>query len=309
MAELTGDGNQTFSQDVSCSGLKSVPLDIFISTLNIFISITAVLGNVLIIVALPKVTSLHVSSKLLFRSLACTDLCVGLILQPLRIAFFTSSDDSKSCDHMHLNKSFKMAATVFCGVSGITLAAISVDRLFALLLGLKFRQVVTLRRVWVFVILSWLFSTASAMTYLYSYLITMAIISVGLLLCTVTSTFCYTKIFLTLRNHQSQVQDRVQQEQPNEERTPPNMARYKKTVSSALWVQMTFLACYLPFGISTIVVGLTGQYPPALALAWELTLSLLTFNSSLNPFLYCWKIGGVRKEVKKIIRKFFCLSS
>ena len=307
MAELTGDGNQTFSQDFSCSGLKSVPLDIFISTLNIFISITAVLGNVLIIVALPKVTSLHVSSKLLFRCLATTDLCVGVILQPLRIAFFMSSDDSKSC--YHLDTIFKITATVFCGVSGLTLAAISVDRLFALLLGLKFRQVVTLRRVWVFVILSWLFCTASAMTYLYSYLITTVIISAGLLLCTVTSTFCYTKIFLTLRNYQSQVQDRDQQGQPNEERTPPNMARYKKTVSSALWVQMTFVACYLPFGISTIVVGLTGQYPPALALAWELTLSLLTFNSSLNPFLYCWKIVGVKKEVKKIIRNCFGLSS
>ena len=307
MVELTGDGNQTFSQDFSCSGLKSVPLDIFISTLNIFISITAVLGNVLIIVALPKVTSLHVSSKLLFRCLATTDLCVGVILQPLRIAFFMSSDDSKSC--YHLDTIFKITATVFCGVSGLTLAAISVDRLFALLLGLKFRQVVTLRRVWVFVILSWLFCTASAMTYLYSYLITTVIISAGLLLCTVTSTFCYTKIFLTLRNYQSQVQDRDQQGQPNEERTPPNMARYKKTVSSALWVQMTFVACYLPFGISTIVVGLTGQYPPALALAWELTLSLLTFNSSLNPFLYCWKIVSVKKEVKKIIRNCFGLSS
>ena len=307
MAELTGDGNQTFSQDFSCSGLKSVPLDIFISTLNIFISITAVLGNVVIIVALPKVTSLHVSSKLLFRCLASTDLCVGLILQPIRIAFFMSSDDSKSC--YHLDTIFKIAATVFCGVSGLTLTAISVDRLLALLLGLKFRQVVTLKRVWVLVIQSWLFSTAAAMTYLYNVLITASIICIGVLSWIVISTFCYTKIFLTLRNYQFQVQDRDQQWQPNEERTPVNMARYKKTVSSALWVQMTFVACYLPFSISTIVVSVTGQYPPALALAWELTLSLLTFNSSLNPVLYCWKIAGVKKEVKKIIRKLHCLSS
>ena len=307
MAELIDDGNQTSTPKFSCSGIDSTHLDIFISILNIFIAITAVLGNVLIIVALPKVTSLNVPSKLLFRCLATTDLCVGLILQPLRIAFVMSSDDPKSCDH--LDTSFKTTATVFCGVSGFTLTAISVDRLLALLLGLKFKQLVTLRRVWICVIHFWLFSTAVAMIYLYNILITLSIICIGVLSGIVISTICYTKIFLTLRNYQFQVQDRVQQGQPNEERTPENMARYKKTVSSAVWVQMALIVCYLPFGISTIVVGVTKKNSPSLALAWEITLSLLTFNSSLNPFLYCWKIAGVKKEVKKIIRKFHCLSS
>ena len=302
MADPIDDGNLTSTQNFSCSGIYSKNLDIFISTLNIFISITAFLENVLIIVALPKVAYLHVSSKLLFRCLASTDLCVGLILLPLHITFFMSSNDPKRC--YYLDTISKIAAVIFCGVSGITMTAISVDRLLALLLGLRYRQVVTLRRVWVFVIQFWLFSTATTMTYFYNYLITTAIICVGLLLCTVTSTFCYTKIYLTLRHHQ----DHVQQWQPNEERSPLNIERYKKTVSSALWVQMALVACYFPFGISTIVVGLTGQYPPALALAWELTLSLLTFNSSLNPILYCWKIRGVRQEVKKTIRWLFCLS-
>ena len=178
------------------------------------------------------------------------------------------------------------------------MTAINVDRLLALMLGLRYRQIVTLRRVWICVIL-FCSSSATAMTYLYhDDLITIVIISIALLLCIATSTFCYTKVYLTLRHHQFQEQDHVSQEQPNEERTPLNIARYKKTVSSAIWVQMTLVACYRPFGISTVVVGVTGQYPPALALAWELTLALLTFNSSLNPVLYCWKIRGVRQEVK-----------
>ena len=48
----------------------------------LFTAITSFPGNLLIIVALQKVTSIHPPSKLLFSCLALTDLCVGIILQP-----------------------------------------------------------------------------------------------------------------------------------------------------------------------------------------------------------------------------------
>ena len=54
----------------------------FLSVLNIFLSISAALGNILILVALRKETSLHPPSKLLYRNLAITDLCVGIIVEP-----------------------------------------------------------------------------------------------------------------------------------------------------------------------------------------------------------------------------------
>ena len=43
------------------------------------------MSNVLILVALHKVTSIHPPTKLLFQYLAVTDLCVGFILQPLHV--------------------------------------------------------------------------------------------------------------------------------------------------------------------------------------------------------------------------------
>ena len=63
---------------------------IFLSSLNIFLSIAAFLGNTLILVALHKETSLHPPSKLLHRNLAITDLCVGIIAEPLAVTYFTS---------------------------------------------------------------------------------------------------------------------------------------------------------------------------------------------------------------------------
>ena len=56
----------------------------------LFTAITSFPGNLLIIVALQKVTSIHPPSKLLFSCLALTDLCVGIILQPLNIAYMLS---------------------------------------------------------------------------------------------------------------------------------------------------------------------------------------------------------------------------
>lgn len=143
---------------------------------------------------------------------------------------------------------------------------------------------------------------------LYNDIITIAIVCTGILLCLVTSTFCYTNIYIVLHHHQTHVQvhDDDDQEDPNKVRTHINITRYKKTVSSAIWVQMTLVVCYHPFGIATMVVYLSETYPPSLVLVRELTLSLLTFNSSLNPILYCWKIRGVRKAVKEIIRKLLC---
>ena len=309
MIDFTKGGNHISSQEFFCSARYiGKHVNIFIATFNIFISFTGFFGNVLIILALPKVTSLHSSSKLLFRCLATTDLCVGLILPVYISTLLDSLENSERC--YYLETIFKVPAIIFSGVSLLTLTAISVDRFLALSLGLRYRTTVTLRHVRVCVTLIWLSSIASAFTYLYSYLINLVIVATGLLFCIISSTFCYSKIFLTLRrHHQFQVQNHVHQGQPNEGEIPLNIARYRKTVSSALWVQMALVACYLPFATAAIVISVTDDLTMSRAIVWELTTSLLEFNSSLNPLLYCWKIRGVRQAVKETIKKCFCLSS
>ena len=56
---------------------------IAIAAVNIVLSSTASLGNILILIALRKATSIHPPTKLLFQCLAITDLGVGLTSQPL----------------------------------------------------------------------------------------------------------------------------------------------------------------------------------------------------------------------------------
>ena len=92
---FTDDENQKTFIELWCSAefIRSVDSELlFISALNIFlsISISAFLGNTLILVALHKETSLHPPSKLLYRNLAITDLCVGIIAEHLAAAYWTS---------------------------------------------------------------------------------------------------------------------------------------------------------------------------------------------------------------------------
>ena len=74
-----------------------------ISVLNSFLSITAFFGNALVLVALRKESSLHPPSKILLRNLATTDLCVGVISQPLYAAFLLTAVNEhwNVCRYVH----------------------------------------------------------------------------------------------------------------------------------------------------------------------------------------------------------------
>ena len=71
----TGEKRIAMFQQLRCSSTwaRGIHEDlIYLSVFNIFLSIAAVLGNTLILMALRKVFSLHLPSKLLFRCLVST---------------------------------------------------------------------------------------------------------------------------------------------------------------------------------------------------------------------------------------------
>ena len=87
-----------------------------------------------------------------------------------------------------------------------------------------------------------------------------------------------------------------------------NIAKYRKTVSSALWIQITLVVCYLPYGIAAILF-INGPRTQFLDFAFDLSLSLFMLNSTLNPLLYCLKIKGIRQEVMDTFRWFYCFAT
>ena len=195
-----------------------------------------------------------------------------------------------------------IARYILCGVPVSTLTAISVGRLLALLLGLRYRQVVTLKRTYVIVITIWFIFTVLSAIWFWKPLIDLWCINIVISLCLLTSIFSYTKIFLTLRHHQNEVQDHVQQ---SNQTNQLNTARYKKAVFTAIWLQLTLIACYLPCAVAEAFranIGLSASlYNVRIC-----TTTLVYLNSSLNPILYCWKLNEIRQAAKNTIRQLFC---
>ena len=282
-------------------------LAVFLLAFNISLSVAASLGNALILVALNKVISLHPPTKLLLRCLAVTDLCVGLVIQPLSVIIFylPSIADIKWDVVYYVDKVSYPLSCLLCGVTLLVSTAISVERLLALSLGLRYRQVVTLRQIRVVAISIWLSGASFALfSFFWNDPFSPIIGAASILTAVIISVFCYTTIYVRLRQNQAQIRDHVHQRQPTGgESIPLNIARFKKTVSSIAWVQLALVVCYVPFGIVTIIVNISG-WSTFSSLLWVFTTSLVYLNSSLNPILYFLKIREVRQAVKNTMGQF-----
>ena len=307
-ANFTGDKKLNKLLDIYCSAdfAQEIHNQLrCLSVIDIFLSITAFLGNTLILVALRKESSLNPPSKLLLRSLAVTDLCVGLFSHPLLAMFELSLVSERWNVCVFAAFASSIAGYTFSGATLLTMTAISVDRLLALLLGLRYRHVVTLKPMYVVVTAFWLGSSAVSAVQLWNFAALRWYSYSVIPLCQATSAFCYIKIFRTLTHFRQQTSTRSANQL--------DMGRYKNAVSSTLWLQSTLVICYLPFAVVNVVVVSTNStqsaMPSSLFVVRLFAIALTHLNSSLNPILYCWKIRPVRQAVKATIRQVLCFLS
>ena len=297
MSNFTENG-KLFEELVCATNPEDKPSVIFLSVLNFHLSTIASIGNILILIALQKPSALHLPSKVLLCCLATSDLCVGIILQPLvAILFIAIVNENRDLCGPILGITYLLGVVLF-GVTLLTLTAVSVERFLALSLGLRFRQVVTFRRTLAVVICFWFINFVIAALCFWNYVVFLWYGCTLILICLITSTIAYAKIYTDLCRQRARLQD-IQTE------SPLNIARYRKTLSRSLWIQVTLLVCYIPYCVVTALATFTGLTSP-LVLGWRFTTSVVFLNSSLNPFLYCWKIAEVRQAVKDVIKQLCC---
>ncbi|XP_068759539.1 melanocyte-stimulating hormone receptor-like [Montipora capricornis] len=298
----------TFNASVFCSEELTKGLHkqlIWFSVVNIIVAFTTISANTLILLALPKVTSIHPPSKVLLGNLIVSDLCVGVVEITIVIYWISMVQEWwQICPDFYF--AHEIGGTILFPVSLWTITAMSVDRLLALLLGLRYRQVVTLRRVYVFLIAFWVcFGSGVVALGFYSYIAWEIFIATSTLLCLIISTYCYSRIFLRLRHHQTQAQERAHQQ--GNETVPMNFTRYKKTLSTTMLLQLALVICFFPFAIvASFAYRQIRRQSTASFLGLYVTLTLMFFNSTLNPVLYCWKMKEVRHAVKDTMRQLFC---
>ena len=266
--------------------------------------------NIVTIHAIRKTSSLPKPLKTLLLSLAVSDLGVGLLSQPLFIAYFAmklAPDAENGLSILSLLT--PMVINLLSYASFFSVTALTVDRFLAIRLHLRYQELVTHKRVVAAVIPIWLLSAVLSFLQFLVYfgwlsvnLVTMYAVFASIeVSCLITSALLYYKIYLAVRHHANQIHAlQVQQEGQNDEMA--NSARLRKSAIGTFYVYLVFLACYLPNNciyFATIIsrAGNTVGVLPLYA------LTMMFLNSSLNPLIYCWKMRHIRHTVLDLLRR------
>ncbi|XP_078357014.1 melanocortin receptor 5-like [Oculina patagonica] len=265
---------------------------IFACVFNLIISVSSILGNILILFALRKCQSLHSPSKALLCSLALTDLFVGLVVRPLFISYYLMIILEMPTYYCVIAITYARTSTFIAAVSLETIATIAVDRYLAFHLRLRYRELVKFRRV-VFVLVSeWMFAAVWSGIWFWNALVNMIFGAIGLFSCCLITPLCYISIYRGLRRHVAQIHQQVNSSWS----TDLNVVQYKKTVNNMLWIYGLLLVCYIPHFTSLLAVLAMGLNNST-RFALHFGVITVYVNSSLNPILYCWKINEIKEKV------------
>ena len=275
------------------------------SVLNGFLCYTTIILNIVTIHAVRKTALLPKPLRTLLLSLAASDVGVGLLVQPLYISTFVSRSKQKRIDCIY-HKGLSAVTIFFCISSFFNVVIISVDRFLAVHLHLRYQELVTHKRVIAAVISIWLLSAIISSIVIWNPLFIISRVAgfVNMTVCLILVVIVYWRIYIVLKRHKIQIQglqiQEVQQGVQNDNLS--NFLKLRKSALGTFYVCIVFLICYLPcsifyFLLMTRLLSLISSYE-----AWLYTTTLVFLNSSLNPVIYCWKMGPIRRTLMEIMR-------
>lgn len=268
--------------------------------LNLIFPLVAVLGNLLVIRALWKSSSIPANLRKLFLSLAVSDLAVGLLAQLMfGVAEYGNYDISFLCPTISNARFFLLL--FLTSASFLTISGIAVDRLLAISLHLRYQELVTSRKIVLALAASWLASTVTASIFVVlPEKNTLVVIVVGFVGFVVT-TAAYIRIYKVVRYHQAQLQ-------AQRGRSEVNSIAFLREGNSALntlYVYIVYFVCYFPY-LCTLAILTTDSLNMSFILANHVSFFLILLNSSLNPLVYCWRYREIRESVIRMVKKLFC---
>ena len=265
--------------------------------LNAPLMLLSIIGNALVLVAILRTPSTRSPSVIFLCNLAVTDFLVGLVVQPTYIAKQIAGTVPT------LSEAVGAMGFAMCGVSLWTITAITVDRFLALHYHLQYPNLMTTSRAIYTIVTLWCNITLFSFSIFWSrriyYFLTAFCITICLLVCLV----CFIKIYRIVRRHQLQIH--VQQ-QAVENSTDAKNHHIRQSTRSAKNIFIYFLAmilCYSPFSIVVIISGFTSVDFKVLQ---TFPFTVVLMNSSINPFLYCWRMTELRTAVFKTVKLFSC---
>ena len=270
------------------------------------LSPVAVVANALILAAIWRKTFVRTPFHILLSGLIIADLCTGLVAQPLVVAvdLIQLTRPKEICDNpiffLALLGVANGSATYIISITMVFITLISIERW----LHMYRRSLVTAHRGYftIAIVLAVpiplvsvrVFSDVNYDTYSREvYATTLAL----MLVCFVTTSFAYFKVYQIIRQHQQQVQEHDTSR--NFGQPAIDLAKYKKSVVSILYILLLFSVCFLPFVVSSgmlLSLGVSVE----VGVTFGVSMLLLFLSSALNPGLYLWRMNDIRNGVKQL---------
>ena len=275
-------------------------LNISIIVINTAFALFAVFSNLLVLITVYKTQRLRIPANVLLCNLAMTDLLVGLVTQPLFVAWrlifhYPSTICSYGSEVLHaLYEAFLYLCT---GGSFLCLAYISTDRIMAVSKPLHYRACVTTTQtvrnitilwlIWIgFIVLRYLGIDVKS-----NQIITSVIAGFSVI-------YLFTAQVVLMTN---MVRIRSDSHSFHTRRNSAIIAskRERRCAVTIVYICVALLVFLLPAVLVQIVIGFTSSNHSNTEI--NFAISALLLNSSANPLIYFWRSRDMRTAARHLI--------
>lgn len=268
-------------------------------------------GNSLVIISLIKFRPLRTRTYMLVGNLSVADSLLAIVTLPVYAMFYFKYTALESVKYLCLFKFSSVCASM--SASMINLVAIGFDRYVAILHPLKYKTIVTHKRIRIFIICMWIYIVpVCTLPFFWNYydklkicdyfkilplVYTLYAAFFSIAISLIVSLFFYIRIFVVAR----QQQERIRKDSCRGNNTlDAEMAKETKSAKVMALVLFLFYVFWVPFTITGPIkysVSIDDDLAETLK---NITLFLAMTNSMINPIIYCWLRREFRAAFKKI---------
>ena len=267
---------------------------------NALFAVPAIVGNILVVLAIWKTHLTRSPSNVLLSTLAFADLQVGLIVQTTFVCHKMAEIFKAAKLSCYTRFVYIVFGYCITAVSLLTLTAIALERFLALHLHLRYKEVVTKRRILTAASSFWVIGIAVTSLFFIQRTAFGSIVIAGEVLSIVITSVAYIKIYKIVRRHAREIQ--CQRRIDPGAHVELNMKKYQRSTCTMVIVFMLSFVCYVPYSL-VMVAKLKYGFTVSVKVATDIFSTVVCINSSLNPFIYCWRMKEIRQAVWGVIKR------
>ena len=284
-------------------------LSYFTAFFSVLLILITVPENILVCLAIIKdpFRNLKTPFNYFLLSLAATDLAVGAILDPIAVAYHI--DEALQLNVVDI-KILHIFYFILNTASLLTLAALTMDRYFAVASPIKYKTMVTSKRVILASVSIWTGALGFSFFYfklgfiVYSFVFAnTAVFTTFLVLI-----FVYIGILKRLRERSEYWRDQIAMNyaEPEQQENLNNIKNTKKDGKAAKVLMIILLASLSSFTPACVIIYLLNfcSKCSCLVVHWlrDLQFLIVLCNSVVNPYLYAWRLPQFRRAFYKFLR-------